>query len=856
MASLKDMTIAALLAMPAAVSAAAPAGDDVEPSVVVAERSDTTVDGSVMTAYEKILSKESARADGLMNIHKVKSAYYLEIPDSLMGRPMLLATRVSCISDNSDVIAGQMPRDPLLLEWSRDDSEVYLLDAGQGAMCDTSETIYKGFARNNMKPVMSVFPIKAFGPDSASVLIDVSRFFCDDEGYMSPFLEPAASFARRGGKPLKGSFRPEMSSILSFKAFPGNIVFKTRMVYTVDEKPFTAVVTVSMIRLPDEPMMPRLYDYRVGYFTDRLVRYTENSDRSETVRYINRWRLRPKPEDMDRYLAGETVEPEKPIVYYIDDAFPEKWKKYIRMGVEDWQQAFEKIGFRNAIVARDYPDDPDFDPDDIRYSCIRYASTRVANAMGPSWTDPRSGEIIQGSVYFYHDVLKLLHNWRFVQTAAVDPKAREKVFGMDVMGPMLRYVIVHEVGHTLGLKHNMRGSFAYPVDSLRSPSFTSRYGTTASVMDYARCNYVAQPGDGVEWLVPPVLGPYDFYAVKWGYKPVPGAVTPEDELPVLGKWIAEKSGDPAYSYGEQEFYTASDPASQTESLGDDAVLAGKYGISNLRILMSHLVEWTAEEGKDYSYTKEIYNEVLRQFGRYLGHCTAYIGGSFRQYPVCGDGKPASVPVSREKQKEALDFVMVQLRNLPEWMLAPEIMTVMEPGNDIVGDFQASWIRKLLERSVRVGSTAGFSDKPYTQYEYLNDLFEAVFSETLSGKKADRSAMNMQYAFVHSIFDRLGYLGRSSSRGIYADDPCDGGMLPCSTMEWHENLQEDRAMTSSSGRSGLAVEGDEICFGIITRLRGLLDKRLERSKGAMHSHYYYLLNEIDTVLGCPYAARDL
>ena len=801
-------------------------------------------------SYEEIITAEAETSEGLMNIHKVKKTYYLEIPYALMGKPMLLSSKVSSISNNADVIAGQMPADPLLVEWGSDEENVYLLDADIRAICDTTESIYKGVALNYMKPVRKSFPIKAVNPDSTGVVIDVSRFFCSDEEYMSPFI-PASPFdALFGGPKLKGSFQSDMSSILSFNAFPQNIIFRTRMVYTVSSEPFTAIVSVSMIRLPDEPMKPRLADHRIGYFTDSHIEYSEDKDRSETVRYINRWRLEPKPEDMEKYRNGELVEPARPIVYYVDDAFPEKWRKYLKEGIEDWQMAFEEIGFKNAIIAKDYPkDDPDFNPDDIRYSCLRYASTRIANAMGPSWTDPRSGEIIQGSVYFYHDVLKLLHNWCFIQTSAVNPEARKEVFDTETMGPLLRYLVVHEIGHTLGLMHNMRASYAYPVDSLRSPSFTAKYGTTPSVMDYARYNYVAQPGDGVEWLLPPRLGVYDKYAIAWGYRPIYEAETPEDEKPVLNKWILEKGNDPMYRYGEQEIFTYIDPASQSESLGDDAVKASEYGIRNLKIIMKNLVDWTAREGESYDYTKEMYKEVMTQFRRYIGHVSKYIGGNYLEYPVYGDGKPGFIPVSREKQKEALEFTFAQISELPEWMMDREVLGLFDPGNPEIYDYQASTIKSLLSLFPKVGYTAKLSDDPYTQSEYINDLYRLVFGKSIKGKALDRADMNMEYAFVYELFDNLDMLESSGSKS-FADNALyleDSGW-PCSHIECREALMNaEESLTKTKKESDLKISAKEILFGTLLDIQELMEKRAGSSRKDLRSHYQYLSYEIEKVL---------
>ena len=850
----KILFLTAITALATCVSMQAmPGADGNGPEKTAVVETDTlrTPEDSLKKGYSAIITDEAESSRGFMTIHKVKSTYYLEIPDSLMGKPMLLASRVSAISDNKDAIAGQMPGNPLLVEWSMDDEKVYLLDASRQAGYSATGSLRKGFELNYMKPVMKAFPIKTFNPDSTAVVIDVSKFFCADESYMSPFSEPSALEVLLGAKGNKGSFKQDMSGILDFKAFPKNIVFRTRMVYTVSSKPFTAVMTVSMIRLADEPVMPRLSDYRIGYFTDRHTVYSDSRDGLQEVGYINRWDIRPKAEDMERYKAGELVEPEKPIVFYIDDAFPDKWRPYLKEGIEDWQKAFEKIGFKNAIVARDYPeDDPDFNPDDIRYSCLRYASTDIANAMGPSWTDPRSGEIIQASVYFYHDVLKLLHNWRFIQTSTVDPAARKEVYDMDTMGPLLRYLVVHEVGHTLGLMHNMRSSYAYPVDSLRSRTFTDVYGTTASVMDYARYNYVAQPGDGVKWLLPPRLGPYDYYAIEWGYRPVAGAETPEDEKPFLDSLIRAKVSDPMYRYGRQEIFTAIDPASQSESLGDDAVKAGRYGIRNLKIIMDNLIEWTARKGEDYSYTEEMYNEVLNQFNRYMGHAARYIGGNYLEYPAYGDGKTTSfIPVDKAKQKEALVFIIESLYELPEWMADENTIRYFGTGSPGIYDYQAGYVRRLLDFSRKVATTAQRSGDPYTQQEYLHDLYSLVFEKSLKGKKLTRADMNMEYAFVYGLFSDLDLLDRQGSSRSFAGEGLPAGLpgLPCDMMDM-DSGQASRELAYVRKETDASISNKEACFGLLSEIQTLLEKRAKSGNREMKDHYSYLAFEIRQATG--------
>jgi hypothetical protein len=810
------------------------------------EQSDSTGTKSEKTSYSKVITKEAVTRKGVVDIHKVKNNYFLEIPFNLMGKPMLLAGRVSEISANNDIIAGQMTSNPWFVEWSADENRVYLHDASNNSICDPSEAIAVGFARNNLKPVMKAFPVKAVNADSTTVVIDVTKFFCGDEKHLSPFRPASPLDGLMGVRSASGTFKADMSSIVDFKAFPNNIIFKTRMVYTVSGSPFTALMTSSLILLPDEPVRPRLGDYRLGIFSDPKILYSENKDRTERIEYINRWDMYPKPEDIDRYKQGELVVPRKQIVYWVDDAFPEKWRPHLKKGIEVWQKAFEEIGFKDAIIAKDYPQDPAFDPEDIRNSCLIYASTQTANAMGPSWTDPRSGEIIQGSVYFYHNVVKLLHNWRFVQTSTVDPRARKEVYDMDVMGQMLEYLVAHEIGHTLGLMHNMRASYAYPVDSLRSPSFTAKYGTTPSIMDYARFNYVAQPGDGVTYLVPPDLGLYDYFAIRWAYQPIFEASTSDEEKPILNQWLLEKSGDPIYQYGEQEFLTSIDPASQSESVGDDAMKAGEYGIKNLKVVMENLVDWTAKEGENYDYTKEMYTEVLRQFNRYIGHAEKYVGGNFLQNPVYGDGRPNYVPVERAKMREALEFVVRHVRELPEWMLDPDLLKYFAPGNNTIHDYLVTSVRSWTSLSLmgKIGATAKNSSDPYTQAEYLDDLYNLIWESSIRGRNLTWGEQKMEYGYVHTLFGYLNLLETEilpSARSLNDDY----ALLPCGHMEWQHASGHE--LTASTRESDLKIESKAVYYEQLKRIQTLVSRRAKSSRGDQKRHYEYLAYEINKAL---------
>lgn len=708
--------------------------------------------------YDEVITDEAITNKGLFDVHSIDEQLYYEIPDSLLNSEILLVSRIAKTpTEYFPYIPGGSKVGEQVITFERNRNKIFLRKKSYSSVAADSLPIAKSVQANNYEPILAAFDIEAMSSDSANIVIDVTEFFTDDIPAISGvvgFLRDRYQVRRLDG---------DRSYIESAKSFPQNIETRHVLTYIANEPPsdqqtntLTLLMNQSMVLLPEEPMRPRLADHRVGWFTVEQINFGSDAQKADTREYIRRWRLEPK--DMEAYKRGELVEPKKPIVYYLDPATPKKYRPYIMQGIEDWNKAFEEAGFKNTIIAKEPPseeENPDFSPEDVRYSTIRYVANTTRNATGPSVSDPRSGEIIESDIIWYHNHLRSYRNRLMIETGAANPDARSLKLDDDLIGETMRRVISHEVGHAIGLPHNMQASSAYPVDSLRSGNFTHRMGIAPTIMDYARQNYIAQPGDeNIRFIRK--IGPYDKYAVNWGYRIIPEADTPEQEKPVLDNWIMEKAGDPIYRFGSSRGF---DPTIQTEDLSNDPVQASTYGMKNLQYVVPNLIGWTSTDGESYADLGEIYGELVYQWARYVNHVITNIGGVYSNRKASNQEGPVYTNVPESYQKKSMKFLNDHALSSPDWLMNEDILNRIDHTGAIeqAQDLQGSFVQRILDndRMLRLIEAETFNgDEAFSLSEMLADLRKGVWAEIYSGKTIDTFRRNLQRSYLQTIKEKL------------------------------------------------------------------------------------------------------
>ena len=726
--------------------------------------------------YKEVITSKAVSDGGLFWVHKVDDKYYFEIPDSLFGREILVVNRISK-SAAANRIGGflgyggdQIGQNVIRFD-KGPNNKVFIRNISYAEYAkDSTSPMFTAVNNSNVQPIAAAFDIKAFGKDSTGAVIDITDYANGDNDVLH-FSSSLKSALR------VGAIQSDKSYLISIKSYPINIEIKALKTYSrAPAMPglggpggpgaptggnLTFELNSSIVLLPKVAMHQRQFDNRVGYFTTGYVDFDANPQSVETINIAQRYKLEPKDEDIEKYKRGELVEPKKQIVYYIDPATPKKWVPYLIQGVNDWQAAFEKAGFKNAIVAKIAPtkeEDSTWSLEDARYSAIVYKASDVANASGPRISDPRSGEIMEAHINWYHNVMRLVHNWYFIQTGAVDANSRKMIFDDALMGRLVRFVSSHEVGHTLGLRHNFGSSSTVPVENLRNKEWVAKNGHTPSIMDYARFNYVAQPEDGLSGdELMGRIGEYDKWAIEWGYRWFPGFKNDQEEKEHLNKWVIENLKNRRLWWGDGES-NADDPRNQTEDLGDDAVKASTYGIANLKRILPNLNNWAKESNEGYTGLNEMYGELRSQFIRYMGHVSRNVGGITLTPKTVEQEGPVYEYTTEARQREAVDFINKQLFTTPTWLINNDIFSrTGAKALTVIGDIQDNVLNRFFSARTLtklVDQEATLGDKAYTVSELIADLKKGIWSELASHKPIDMYRRDLQKSYINTVGNLL------------------------------------------------------------------------------------------------------
>ncbi len=736
--------------------------------------------------YKDIITDKAVTQKGLFTVHRVEDKYFFELNDSVLNREIMAVTRFVKVPANKSTgrgtYGGELTNQQTIAFEKGPNNNVFLRVITLVSVADTSNAIYKAVKNSNLNAIAAAFPIAAYSKDSTALVIDVTDFFKGDNQVVSVSPGAKKSFNLSG-------IAVDRSYIQNVSSFPMNTEIRTVKTFNSTPPPsgpftgapsanvpaanaagaVTIELNTSMILLPKKPMDIRYWDRRVGFFPDNFTTFDDDQQRVEDNTFAVRWRLEPKEEDIEKWKRGELVEPKKPIIYYIDPATPKKWRKYLTAGINDWQTAFEKAGFKNAIMGKDWPEgDSTMSMEDARYSVLRYFASDVENAYGPNVHDPRSGEILESHIGWYHNVMKLLHNWYMIQTAAVNPRARKMKFDDSLMGELIRFVSSHEVGHTIGLLHNMGSSSRTPVEKLRDKNWVEANGHTASIMDYARFNYVAQPEDNISEIgLFPRIGDYDKWAIRWGYGYIPGNGEEEKKKESNKLIIASLKSNPRTYFGTYELGNDSDPRNQSEDLSDDAVKASMYGIKNLKLILKNLPEWTKEETDQNKNIEEMYGQLIGQYRRYIGHVTANVGGVYETIQTSENSNAVYEITPKYKQQEAFNFIATQVFETPTWLINKDIWNrINNPGEtDPVATVQETALNRLIntDRLNRMQESAERfgTQQAYSAIELLDAVQKVLFSELMTRKPIDNYRRKLQKSYVDKVSKMMNASGMSN-----------------------------------------------------------------------------------------------